>query len=225
MVDIRGFLNRLGWKTKEKTTSAALNEIGIFPMADEKLTERLVNLRTFFEQLEASEEELKKPNESPLTKIGKMREHLKMIDVAMKELSVPYGRAGDQDRYRLVMTAWERLYAKGLDVIEEAKNTIADYVVKEEKGGVPTEVSRMEQAEVVDLTEGFLRIEILPYANMIMDYSYFREDVAPSHAVVVQSYMPPTMGGMGKPGVDPATMKMILDRMNELEERTRGTKK
>ena len=114
----------------------------------------------------------------PVQRLAELQKRLFDIDAGMKTISVPYGRGADEGVYREAMFGWETLYSLAKDMI----HTVEDTTV-----GPDPQQNTFDLKELERKLEGFLEIEIFPYAFLIMDSSYHREDVAPAYTAIIHS--------------------------------------
>lgn len=112
----------------------------------------------------------------PVQRLAELQKRLFDIDAGMKTISVPYGRGADEGVYREAMFGWETLYSLAKDMIHTVEDT-----------------NTFDLKELERKLEGFLEIEIFPYAFLIMDSSYHREDVAPAYTAIIHTL--PGQGG------------------------------
>lgn len=180
-------------KKKEPVINDKLDRLGLDIISDRKLDERMSLINDLHDELE-------KPikTDDVIKRIQILRDRLQMVNHAMKIVSVPWGRAGDQTNYRLAMKGWETLYSVAMDVIntvdrmvkaasdtENVENSTENVTDKLLATAFKINVSELERK-----LESFLQIEVFPYSFLIMDSSYYDKDLAPRHVTTIQNYQP-----------------------------------
>jgi len=162
----------------------------------------------------------------PYGALRDMEQHLLQIEELLRNGSIPWGRAMENAWYARVMKAWERLLAKGgYEAILAAKRIIAH-----PKEGV------INEWDIVEKVKGWLEVEVFPYAKMISDISWSKDDVLPG--VLLTLHQPPTpatqsqfgapygsqfaASGMAtSPQTQTGTFPVVM-RADELREPTKG---
>jgi hypothetical protein len=178
-----GWLRRLLARQQLPSIKDELRNLGLNVLSDRNLEQRLKMLEMlhdFFDKpIEEHLKELKIPEPTPLDKLKVEREILKAMNRCMKLTAVPYGRAGDVDAYREAMKGWEMLYHIAWDVLDTVERSIKTYQEREN-------ALKIDAEDMAQKTWNFLKIEVFPYGMMIIDFSFFSRDVAPSYAAVIQ---------------------------------------
>ena len=176
------FFRNLGKHLKgEKNAAERLGQVGLSVVSDRKLEQRIKLINELHAEIN-----------TPITKttsverLTELQKRLFDIDAGMKTISVPYGRGADEWVYREAMFGWETLYSLSKDMIHTVLNaTFPSYLYFGAKIGEEPNPSYLKELE--RKLEGFLEIEIFPYAFLIMDSSYHREDVAPAYTAIIHS--------------------------------------
>jgi hypothetical protein len=178
-----GWLRRLFERQQPPSIRDELKNLGLNVLSDRNLEQRLRVLNTlhdFFDKpIEEHLKELKIPEPTPLDKLNVEREILKAMNRCMKLTAVPYGRAGDVDAYREAMKGWEMLYHIAWDILDTVERSIKTYQEREN-------ALKIDAEDMAQKAWNFLKIEVFPYGMMIINFSFFSRDVAPSYAAIVQ---------------------------------------
>lgn len=114
--------------------------------------------------------------DKPEKKVKRLWERNHLVDLKMREASIPYGRAGDIELYREAMLGWETLFALGKLAIKRVKEIVNS---KET-------LAFINKEDIVDNLEDFLIIEVWRYALFITDSSYFNRDVPHGYLITLQ---------------------------------------
>lgn len=125
---------------KEKTVEQRLSKLGIDVVSDRKLEQRIRLTDLLHDELEKPIE-----TEDPLERIEILRDRLQTVNRALKVISVPYGRAGDFDRFRFAMMGWESLYSVSMDIINTVEGMIKNVLTGQEQ--MENSVLNVEEAE------------------------------------------------------------------------------
>ena len=149
-------------QASEENVEERISRLGIDVVSDRKLSNRIQLINTLHDIIEAPIEV-----DNVLERLAIMRERLQAVNRGLKVVSVPYGRAGDNDMYREAMRGWERLYSVAMDVIntveqmiqsasnsETVETAVLDPEVAEQQINVLLEKGNVQASQIVQkLTE------------------------------------------------------------------------
>ena len=106
-------------QSEEENVEERISRLGIDVVSDRKLSKRIELINSLHDAIEAPIEA-----DNVLKRLAIVRERLQAVNRGLKVVSVPYGRAGDNDMYREAMRGWERLYSIAMDVISTVEQMI-----------------------------------------------------------------------------------------------------
>lgn len=193
---------------KDEDIEKRISKLGIDVVNDRKLSDRIDLIQAMHNTIEEPITETE-----PELRLATNRKRLLEINRALKVSAVPYGRAGEQDRYREAMHGWEILYSLSTDIMNTVESMLEDAKkesnqpleksdpklisvlgkdtyekLQEWKKSTLHKFSAVNMQEVERKFESFLMVEVYPYALYIMDASYWDKDVAPNYTTVIQQW-------------------------------------
>jgi len=148
-----------------------LERLGISVYASKELKDRVKKIA----ELHGLVTKIEKPMKPEKT-VEEIWRKNHLIDLKMRQASIPFGRAGDIEWYRDAMLGWERLFALGKLTIQSVKKIVKS---KEPLGFIDKE-------DIVDNLEDYLIIEVWLYALFITDVSYFDRDMPQGYLITLQ---------------------------------------
>lgn len=149
-------------QTSKENVEERISRLGIDVVSDRKLADRIQLINLLHDTIEAP---IKADN--VLERLNVVRDRLQSVNRGLKVVSVPYGRAGDNNMYREAMRGWERLYSVAMDVIstveqmiqsasnsETVEAAVLDPEVAEQQINVLLEKGNVQASQIVrELTE------------------------------------------------------------------------
>jgi len=178
-----------------------LKELGLNIIKDRKLDDRITDLKEFNILLKRMKQPKGKTYEE---KLQWLMDQVDAINEMLSEISIPWGRAANEQAYAKAMGGWSGLHSLTLD----AGNSFLRLMERSEQAQPKKEItSRSEtqfaqrenrqKRELFDKYQSFVTRYYVRYAMLVAAISWRSQDVAPSYSVVIQQQMMPGYGGGG----------------------------
>jgi len=156
-----------------------VNRLGMMILNDEKLLARLgvyEDMHNIVRQMSISTAE---------KSLEVIEEQVHIINSALHQVAIPFGRAGSEKWYAEAMRGWSTLHTKMLDMVSAARSLL-------ERGNGGRFATESEKRELIGKVWNFFQNVYVRYALLISSVSWYREDVAPSWSTVIsQPFLAP----------------------------------
>jgi hypothetical protein len=173
-----------------------LEKLGISAISDDRVMRRLELYQEFQEYVKKA---TNLPRDlTPEEKLDLLIEHIHNINNLVNTIAVPWGRAGSDNWYALMMSGWSIIYTHFLEIANTVKNIffrlereseekIRRKKQKEDEESAYSEVPpKIQKEELVRKVLFVFQTFFLRYATLIVEVSWKAEDVAPSWSVTLQ---------------------------------------
>ncbi len=183
------------WGKQKVLQRQELEKVGLNVYADGKFDNRLEAKVKLYEKLREVIPKTHVANgkveESPISeRLVLLEGKLQDINDGLQVIAIPFMRAATKHEYSEIIQGWSGLYHISKDICATVREIISE---KQEK---------IDQVEIFNLFEEYLNVDVFLYAQLIDGISYSDQDVAPSHAEVIQSMQFPGAGGGAPPKQD-----------------------
>lgn len=160
---------------ERKTTSKTLESFGLDVLRDDKMDQRQELTKEIHALIEAPIDE----NLTAEQRLKKLEDRIRELDRLIRVAHIPFGRAGDEATYRLMMEGYEEIRA------------LDSFLTSSVRSVLKKEEDPSEKLELIRKLEWAITSVRFKAIHLICDASWRREDVAPSYAITIHQMAPP----------------------------------
>jgi len=169
-------------ETEGKDQAEELSSMGLKVLQDKKMAYRITAIQALFDDLAAEIPDNTKPQDYVI----ELSKRLDLLNRGIHSLASPYYRSGSNAAFRQLMEGWTLWNALAKTWISSVEDRIKNVSVNNGDSDL-SKITAIDIETLVRRLQHVLEMHVFQDGMLVLAESYLTEDVAPTHATIVQT--------------------------------------